>query len=563
MTRLQQRSGALPAGRDSLLVFALLAAGMVTMAFGLLALLGWALGMPRLASFVSGFRPMAPTTALLFLLYGAAICVRARTPLSRSAFRISMVAGWLGTLVALLLFVLFCLGIHCGVEHLGLNTTGTVYGAALGHMSPMTACCFLLASVSFLASLSRSATLPWRTALALVAAGVLLGTCPIFLLTYFFGTPLLYIGRFFSPAINTTCAFMMLGLSLILLASRPGGRFRGSPGDDSKPAFAFALIFFVLAAGIVATGRFYYRNYERQFLVEAEHQLSAIADLKVGELLQWRKERLGDGGILFKNASFSALVRRFLEKPEDPDAQRQLQAWLGKYQTHFQYDRIRLLDVQGVTRLSVPAGLTPISSAIARGTSEVLRSGQVTFQDFYRNEYDQRIYLAVLVPILDETDASRPLGVLVLRIDPEKHLYPLIKRWPTPSPTAETPLLRRDGNDVLYLNDLRHRTNTALAWRLPLTRTEVPAVRAALGQTGIMPGVDYRGVPVLSVGRAVPDSPRFMIAKIDLTEVNAPMRERLWQIVALVGILLFGAGASVGLVWRQQRVRLCPFGKPA
>jgi len=157
MTRLQHRSGALPAGRDFLLVFALLAAGMVTMAFGLLALLGWVSGWLRLASFVSGFRPMAPTTAVLFLLYGAAICVRARMPLSGRTFRISMVAGWLGTLVALLLFVLFCLGIHCGVEHLGLNTTGTVYGAALGHMSPVTACCFLLASVSFLASLSQSA----------------------------------------------------------------------------------------------------------------------------------------------------------------------------------------------------------------------------------------------------------------------------------------------------------------------------------------------------------------------------------------------------------------------
>ena len=555
MTRLQQRSGALPAGRDFLLVFALLAAGMVTMAFGLLALLGWVSGWLRLASFVSGFQPMAPTTAVLFLLYGAAICVRARLPLSGSSFRISLVAGWLGTLVALLLFVLFCLGIHCGAEHLGLNTAGTVYGAALGHMSPVTACCFLLASVSFLASLSASATRPWRATLALVSAGVIMETCLIFMLIYLFGIPLLYSGRFYPPAINTTFAFITLGLALMALARRPGGLFRKMPKNDSKPAFMFALIFFVLAAGIVIVGWFYYRNSERHFRAEVERQFSAIAELKVSELVEWRKERLGDGGILFKNVSLSALVRRFFAQPADADAQRQLQVWLDKYKVHFRYDEARLLDAQGVTRLSVPAGLPTVPTSVAKGISNALQSGQVLIQDFYRSERDQQVHLGILVPILDESDANRPLGVFFLRIDPTVYLYPFIKRWPTPSPTAETLLLRRDGNDVLYLNDLRHQTNTALALRLPLTRTEVPAVRAALGQTGIMIGVDYRGVPVLSFGRAVPDSPWLMIAKIDLTEVNTPMRERLLQIVVLIGILLFGSGAGVGLVWRKQQVK--------
>jgi PAS domain S-box-containing protein len=222
---------------------------------------------------------------------------------------------------------------------------------------------------------------------------------------------------------------------------------------------------------------------------------------------------------------------------------------------HFRYDEARLLDAQGVTRLSVPAGLPTVPTSVAKGISNALQSGQVLIQDFYRSERDQQVHLGILVPILDESDANRPLGVFFLRIDPTVYLYPFIKRWPTPSPTAETLLLRRDGNDVLYLNDLRHQTNTALALRLPLTRTEVPAVRAALGQTGIMIGVDYRGVPVLSFGRAVPDSPWLMIAKIDLTEVNTPMRERLLQIVVLIGILLFGSGAGVGLVWRQQRVK--------
>jgi len=76
-----------------------------------------------------------------------------------------------------------------------------------------------------------------------------------------------------------------------------------------------------------------------------------------------------------------------------------------------------------------------------------------------------------------------------------------------------------------------------------------------LGQTGIMQGLDYRDVPVLAAAQAVPDSPWFLVAKMDISEVYAPMRERLWQMVVLIGALLIGAGACVGLVWRQQSVR--------
>src|ERR1035441_5964575 len=141
------------AGSAFLPVFVRLAAGIVTAALGFLALLGWVLGLPLLASFGVDLMPMAPSTAVLFLLYGAAICLRARLPLSRRAFRISVTAGCLGALVALLLFTLGCLHIRWPVENLGLNGTRTVRGAPVGHMSPVTAFCFLVASVSFLISL--------------------------------------------------------------------------------------------------------------------------------------------------------------------------------------------------------------------------------------------------------------------------------------------------------------------------------------------------------------------------------------------------------------------------
>jgi PAS domain S-box-containing protein len=68
--------------------------------------------------------------------------------------------------------------------------------------------------------------------------------------------------------------------------------------------------------------------------------------------------------------------------------------------------------------------------------------------------------------------------------------------------------------------------------------------------------MDYQGHEVIADIRHIPDSPWYMIARMDTSEVYAPLTQMLWVIVALVGALLIGAGAGVGMVWRQQNIRV-------
>ena len=532
-------------------ISSLLAAGT-----GFIALLGWGLQLPLLTSFGSGRIPMAPSTALLFVLYGIAAFLRTRLPLRGGAYWVGLVFNTAGTLVAVPLFFLSFLGIHPAVEHLGFKVAGTVGGAPIGHMSPVTALCFLLASLSFFAlppsftGWSRRARAAWWLASLLVATSFVL------LLAYLFGTPLFYTGSFIPPAATTSLAFVALGIALLGLAL-PHARFlRRQDEQITRTEYVLLLVFFLLAVGIVTVGYLYQLNYERRYRNGVESQLSAIAELKVSELVQYRKERLGDAAVFFRNASFSSMVRRFLEQPEDAGARRQIRAWIGNYGTQYESDRVFLLDTRGVMRIRVPETPEPADSTISRRASEIARSGQVAFQDFYRSGHNRKIYLAVLIPILDEQEGRRPLGVLVLRIDPEKYLYPLISHWPTPSRTAETLLVRRDGNDVLFLNELKFDKNTALTLRVPLDpSSESPAVKAVLGKKGIVEGRDFRGKPVLADVREVPDSPWFVVARMDLSEVYDPARERLWWMVSLVCVLLIAAGTGVGLAWRHQRAR--------
>ena len=73
--------------------------------------------------------------------------------------------------------------------------------------------------------------------------------------------------------------------------------------NERRAEWGLLLIFASLTLGIVVGGTFYYRHYERQFRAAAEHQLTAIAELKANDLAQYRKERLEDASIFFNNTA--------------------------------------------------------------------------------------------------------------------------------------------------------------------------------------------------------------------------------------------------------------------
>ncbi len=153
-------------------------------------------------------------------------------------------------------------------------------------------------------------------------------------------------------------------------------------------------------------------------------------------------------------------------------------------------------------------------------------------------------------------DDGRQVGFLLLRSDAARDLFPLLHTWPTSSPTAETLIVRRDGDSVLFLNELRHRKNTALVLRIPLTQTSLPAVQAVEGRTGTFQGVDYRGLRVVADLRPVPGSQWYMVTKMDAAEIAALAGRRAGVIAAFTVLLIVAAGAAVAHLYRRRQLRL-------
>ncbi len=529
----------------------LLVAGLTIATIGFLALLGWLIDTPNLTAWKPGTLPMAPSTAILAMLFGGAFSLNTRVSPSFITLLLSKLLVRLGAILALLLFILRLLHIYLPEEYLGLHITDKLADTPLGFISPITALCFLLANGVLLVPLSRN---PWRGYVISGLASLITLLSFTLLLGYCYGIPLLIENTKIHPALNTSVILLLMGMGLQIFAYRHS-TWQTAVTETNLLPYSLAFLTFTIAVFTIAYQS--YRGIELRIRSEVELQLLSVSELKMRELTQWRIERLGDGA-LTQSAIISSSVARYLETPNNLLTQQELQDWFDSYLRHLGYDQIILFDTQTVTRLSSPINRLPDIASVLKQTAIIsMRSKQIMLQDFYRDEHDQNVYMALIVPILDKPNNLKPLGAIVLRIDPTVYLYPLINRWPTPSSSAETLLVRRDDNDALFLNDIRFDKDSALQLRIPLSYNhKIPAVKAVLGERGIVDGKDYRGEPVIAALNAIPNSPWQLVTRIDKKEVYAPLYERMWLTSLLASILILGMGFVLFMLWRQQRLVL-------
>ena len=318
------------------------------------------------------------------------------------------------------------------------------------------------------------------------------------------------------------------------------------------PYLATAL-FAMLLAAVVTAAWYYYRFEESRFVAKVKDELSAIANLKMEQIAAWRRERLGDaevlsrGGLLFIGNGGKETLRNCL---------RRIGPILTTGKKEYAYQSLIVTDPDGrmIDKMGDTANL-PLyldTGAIRR----VVAERKSRFVDFYRCPGCSRTRLDLLAPLLGPDTAAAVAGVVVLRCAPEQFLYPLIKTWPVPSKTSETLLFRQDGNSIVYLNDLKYQKGAALRLRFPIGTSDLPAAQFARGREGFIEGTDYHGAKVFAVGRRIPDSPWYIIAKVDKEEVLAPLRAAARAIMIGAGLIIIAAGSLLVMWWMMRERRI-------
>ena len=230
-----------PSGRSFRIVP--LSCASLTIALGLLTLIGWVSGLPLLASVRAKYIPMAPSTALCFFLIGIGLIAHI---LKRTLRWIPRAAACVVLVIAIAKLVEIFGGFHFGIDAWFVRNPELFGAVPTGRMAPLTASNFVFIAIALLALTGTQPAKfgePFGALVTLIGAIVLVGYC--------YGTPLLYGGHIIPVALSTACGFFLSGIGVTTAAGAEGWPLRTFLGDSMRAVLLRAFVPLITAAALI------------------------------------------------------------------------------------------------------------------------------------------------------------------------------------------------------------------------------------------------------------------------------------------------------------------------
>ncbi len=228
---------------------------LITLGISVLSLLGWALGWVTFISYRPDYVPIAPSSALCFLILSASLLGYVRLPEKPQRRLIAGFSASLVILICSILLLAFVTKVTFNIEHLGLRPPAALFSFPVGHMSHITAVCFILASVGVLLLVfSQPGRQSYKDAAAFLAV-LVMAVAFIILLGYLYGSPLLYGGNITPVALPTAVAFVFFSLGLITASGPHALPLKVFSGTSVRSrllrVFLPTVVIFVLIYGLI------------------------------------------------------------------------------------------------------------------------------------------------------------------------------------------------------------------------------------------------------------------------------------------------------------------------
>ena len=277
--------------------------------------------------------------------------------------------------------------------------------------------------------------------------------------------------------------------------------------------------------------------------------MTSIADIKQADIETWLNER----ALATERHANNYLFITYLEEDlvhvdEYSDIQSRLlvdiENTLYNYQDDFLYKSFTLVDASGEIVLSTEYNMvgrkitSPYVTAPLTNDTAYIDDIQLSPDGVYVMRFSSPVYSSTYI---GEAATQPPIGVVVVELNMENTLYPIIRSWPGMGETGETLLARREGDEVVFINQLRHVPNAPLTLKISADSDwALPAFQATAGDEDIIKSVDYRGVPIIAAYRYIPETGWGFVAKMDQSEAFAPVSMLLRNITVISsGLLLF------------------------
>ena len=317
-----------------------------------------------------------------------------------------------------------------------------------------------------------------------------------------------------------------------------------------------ALLVSVLSALVVWLHGVYVER-ENRHRHQAERELQSINQLQLKAVAGWRQQLLRDAGMLVEDELLAAALARWLGHA-DADARERVSERLRALKELGHYTAVRFVDPLGRVRLSSriddeEMGGKQVPASEQAVLHEALTSAVPVIAEPLSDPSFAFPFVSAYAPLYD---GARAIGAIWLVQDLRSALIPLIEPWPTPSQTARSSIVWREGGAARYLNAPRDVRAEALQYAYPLGGTPSAVTQALKGMRGVFYARDELGRSVMAMASPIVGTHWVLVSAVEVAEIFADVRQRELLALALpVSLLLLVSAAFFVVVLRRARRR--------
>jgi len=299
--------------------------------------------------------------------------------------------------------------------------------------------------------------------------------------------------------------------------------------------------FLLLALSPLVIGMvFSYWESSNAFQEKTFEKLTAIRDLKVGQVETWIAERKSDF-MTFASNTEETLLNNALNSQDssgsENEAKKQIRDRLHNYQkTHLVYQEIFIINSKtGLVEISTNPSSEGQYKKKETCYTGAINTDKMFIGDVYYSVESSKHLLSFSVPLNASWDENpKTIGVLVVNVDLTNSLSPLLHNRTGLGETGETLIIDKN---LMAINELRWYDHAPLQLKI----IAEPAISAAEGKTGVLISDDYRGEKVIAAYTYIPETGWGFVCKQDwseLSEATVSLSQFLITLLIISGLLI-------------------------
>ncbi|MCZ7610545.1 MAG: PAS domain S-box protein [Ignavibacterium sp.] len=268
---------------------------------------------------------------------------------------------------------------------------------------------------------------------------------------------------------------------------------------------AIATVIFLIV-GIVIIGEL--KSYR---IEESKREITTIAKTKISYLSYWYQDEVKDAQTI---ASNPALLERIYNWNSEKSLRNEISviSFLDQIKAEHDYKNISIVSNQGKVLLP-DTYLLPQDTIFHNSILKASYSNFVISTNLFYSESNYKSHILFISPINDSNQ------LLLFEFDADKVVFEPITDWVASAKTGEIYLLQIEKDSITVISNPRSLKVADLRFKYSIIDTNSVAVKAALGFTGIVEGVDYKGKNVIAYVDKIKGPNWLFVAQIDVNEI--------------------------------------------